>query len=75
MPAARDPLAAAAAARIEGKTGRERLFFRVYFLLFKVGVKVNAPRKEKFLPRAQLLISRYHLANLETARWSAPAIR
>lgn len=47
----------------------------VYFLLFKVGVKVNAlGQKEKFLPRAQLLINRYQVANLETARWSGRAI-
>jgi len=60
-----DPSAAvaAAAARTEGETGRakQRLFSFVYFLLFKAEVKVNAARRKKFLPRAQLLISRYQI--------------
>lgn len=71
MPAARgDPsastAAAAAAVRCEDRRrNRSRASSFVYFLLFKVGVKVNAAA-EKF-PRARLLISRYQIANLETA--------
>lgn len=52
--------------REDRRRNRSRASSFVYFLLFKVGVKVNAAA-EKFPARARLLISRYQIANLETA--------